>query len=116
MPWSIGCSTSPAAALPSPGPPVDGAPTPSELVQQWINNHATDKAPDGVAWGAVGKSVEMNNTVENIERLVKAARGAGLPVAVSPHYYYPNDKGWKFEGALEKLMGQKMLILKIKTM
>ena len=61
-------------------------------------------SPEGVAWRAVGKSVEMNNTVENIERLVKAARGAGLPVAVSPHYYYPNDKGWKFEGALEKLM------------
>ena len=25
-------------------------------------------------------------------------------VAISPHYYYPTDKGWKFEGALEKLM------------
>jgi nicotinamidase-related amidase len=61
-------------------------------------------SPEGVAWGAVVKSVEMNNTVENIERLVKAARGAGIPVAVSPHYYYPTDKGWKFEGALEKLM------------
>jgi nicotinamidase-related amidase len=61
-------------------------------------------SPDGVAWGAVGKSVEMNNTVENIERLFKAAKGEGLPVAVSPHYYYPTDKGWKFEGALEKLM------------
>jgi nicotinamidase-related amidase len=61
-------------------------------------------SPDGVAWGAVGKSVEMNNTVANIERLFKAAKGAGIPVAVSPHYYYPTDKGWKFEGALEKLM------------
>lgn len=61
-------------------------------------------SPDGVAWGAVGKSVEMNNTVENIERLFKAAKGAGIPVAISPHYYYPTDKGWKFEGALEKLM------------
>ena len=25
-------------------------------------------------------------------------------VAVSPHYYYPTDHGWRFEGALEKLM------------
>jgi nicotinamidase-related amidase len=25
-------------------------------------------------------------------------------VFVSPHYYYPTDHGWKFEGALEKLM------------
>ena len=61
-------------------------------------------SPDGVAWGAVGASVERNNTVENIGRLFKAAKGAGIPVAISPHYYYPTDKGWKFEGALEKLM------------
>jgi nicotinamidase-related amidase len=27
-----------------------------------------------------------------------------MTVAVSPHYYYPTDHGWKFEGALEKLM------------
>ena len=33
-------------------PPVEGAPTPSELVAQWVQTHATDKAPDGVAWGA----------------------------------------------------------------
>ena len=61
-------------------------------------------SPDGVAWGAVGKSVEMNDTVANIERLLKAAKGAGITVAISPHYYYPTDHGWKFEGALEKLM------------
>lgn len=23
---------------------------------------------------------------------------------ISPHYYYPTDHGWKFEGALEKVM------------
>jgi len=27
-----------------------------------------------------------------------------MPVFVSPHYYFPHDHGWKFEGALEKLM------------
>jgi nicotinamidase-related amidase len=25
-------------------------------------------------------------------------------VFISPHYYYPHDHGWKFEGALERLM------------
>lgn len=60
--------------------------------------------PSGVAWGAVGKSVQEQGTVENIERLFKAAKAANLTVAVSPHYYYPTDHGWKFEGALEKLM------------
>ena len=61
-------------------------------------------SPDGVTWGVVGKNVTENNTVENIESLFKAAKRTGMPVFVSPHYYYPHDHGWKFEGALEALM------------
>jgi nicotinamidase-related amidase len=61
-------------------------------------------SPKGVTWGVVGESVQELNTVENIERLFVAAKKAGIVVAISPHYYYPTDKGWKFEGALEKLM------------
>lgn len=61
-------------------------------------------SPNGVTWGVVGASVERNRTVENIEALFKAAKARGMTVAVSPHYYYPTDHGWKFEGALEKLM------------
>ncbi len=60
--------------------------------------------PEGVTWGVVGASVTEHNTVDNIETLFKAAKAADLTVAVSPHYYYPTDHGWKFEGALEKLM------------
>ncbi|WP_246040462.1 cysteine hydrolase [Roseovarius arcticus] len=59
---------------------------------------------DGVAWGVVGQSVTEHNTVANIETLFQAAKAANITVAVSPHYYYPTDHGWKFEGALEKLM------------
>ena len=61
-------------------------------------------SPMGVTWGVVGDSVTKNNTVENIESLLKAAKKNGVPVFVSPHYYYPTDHGWKFEGTLEKLM------------
>ena len=61
-------------------------------------------SPEGVTWGVVGKSVTQNNTVENIDRLFAAAKARDITVAVSPHYYYPTDHGWKFEGALEKLM------------
>lgn len=61
-------------------------------------------SPTGVAWGVVGESVTENGTVENIERLFKAAKGADARVFVSPHYYYPHDHTWKFEGALETLM------------
>ena len=61
-------------------------------------------SPDGVMWGLVGESVTQNNTVENIESLVKAAKANDLDVFISPHYYYPTDHGWKIEGTLEKVM------------
>jgi len=61
-------------------------------------------SPNGVTWGVIGASVERHNTVENIERLFIAAKEKDMTVAVSPHYYYPTDHGWRFEGALEKLM------------
>ena len=61
-------------------------------------------SPTGVTWEVVGESVTELNTVENIERLFIAAKEAGITVAVSPHYYYPTDHGWAFEGGLEKLM------------
>lgn len=61
-------------------------------------------SPDGVTWGVVGESVTEHGTVANIGRLFRAAKAADLVVAVSPHYYYPTDKGWQFDGALEKLM------------
>ena len=61
-------------------------------------------SPDGVTWGVVGASVERNDTVANIDSLFRAAKAADITVAVSPHYYYPTDKGWRFGGALEKLM------------
>ena len=61
-------------------------------------------SPDGVTWGVVGASVEQHGTVGNIEKLLKAAKQAEMTVAISPHYYYPTDHGWKFSGPLEKLM------------
>jgi len=61
-------------------------------------------SPDGVTWGVVGASVERNGTVGNIGRLLAAAKAKGMTVAISPHYYYPTDHGWRFGGPLEKLM------------
>lgn len=61
-------------------------------------------SPDGVTWGVVGESVTEQQTVSNIEKLFVAAKAAGMPVFVSPHYYYPHDHRWHFEGALEKVM------------
>jgi biuret amidohydrolase len=61
-------------------------------------------SPSGVTWGVVGESVTELGTVDNLERLMKAAKENGMPLFISPHHYYPTDHGWKFEGPLEKLM------------
>ncbi len=58
----------------------------------------------GVTWELVGDSVKENKTVENIERLFKAAKANGFEVFISPHYYYPTDRGWKFGGTIENVM------------
>jgi len=58
----------------------------------------------GVTWELVGDSVKENKTVENIERIVKAAKNNGFEVFISPHYYYPTDHSWKFGGTVEKMM------------
>lgn len=86
--------------IPNPGMEIDLANT--ALVVTDPQNDFLH--PKGVTWGVVGKNVEANNTVENIDALFAAAKDRGLEVFVSPHYYYPHDHGWKFEGALEALM------------
>jgi len=60
----------------------------------------------GVTWELVGASVKENRTVENIERLFRAAKANGFEVFVSPHYYYPTDHAWQFGGTVETLMHQ----------
>jgi nicotinamidase-related amidase len=96
----LGFSQVAYADLPDPGMTID--PERTALVVTDPQNDFL--SPKGVTWGVVGNSVTENNTVENIESLLKAAKKHGMPVFVSPHYYYPTDYGWKFEGALEVLM------------
>jgi nicotinamidase-related amidase len=55
----------------------------------------------GTSWGAVGASVTENHTVENMERIFQAAKEHGYEVFISPHYFYPTDSGWHFNGPLE---------------
>nr|MBA3800810.1 isochorismatase family protein [Geodermatophilaceae bacterium] len=59
---------------------------------------------DGVAWELVGDSVQENGTVQNIERLLEGATAGGVPIFVSPHYYYAHDHQWQFAGTLEQKM------------
>lgn len=61
-------------------------------------------SPDGVTWELVGESVTENQTVDHLEQLMLAAKAAGFPLFVSPHYYYPTDHGWQFGGTVENMM------------
>jgi len=87
------------AQLPDPGFVVDG--TTAIVITDPQNDFLS---PDGVTWGVVGESVTKNGTVANLETLFKLGKEYGIPVFVSPHYYYKHDHTWKFEGALEVLM------------
>jgi len=87
------------AQLPEPGFKIDNAT--AIVITDPQNDFLSEK---GVAWGAVGESVKENGTVENLRRIFELAAQKNIPVFVSPHYYFPHDHQWKFEGVLEKLM------------
>src|SRR5215470_11079301 len=55
----------------------------------------------GLAWPLVRESLQENHTIENMERIFTTAKAHGFEVFISPHYFYPTDKGWKFNGPLE---------------
>lgn len=87
-------------ALPNPG--MEIIPEQTALV---ITDPQNDfLSPKGVAWGVVGESVTENGTVDHLDALFRTAKDTGIQVFISPHYYYPSDHGWKFEGTLEAVM------------
>jgi hypothetical protein len=55
----------------------------------------------GLAWPLVRESIQENNTIANMELIFRTAKTRGFEVFISPHYFYPTDKGWKFSGPLE---------------
>ena len=69
-------------ALPNPGMIID--PERTALVLTDPQNDFL--SPDGVMWGVVGESVTENNTVANLEALLKAAKENDIQVFISPHY------------------------------
>lgn len=98
-------------AVTAKAPPVDdGLPMPGFAIEPGktaivITDPQNDfLSPDGVTWGVVGQSITQNGTVENIGALFDVADATGMPVFVSPHYYFEHDHRWQFEGTLETLM------------
>ena len=55
----------------------------------------------GLAWPLVRESLQENDTIANMERIFKLAKSHRFEVFISPHYFYPTDKGWMFNGPLE---------------
>ena len=78
-----------------------------------MNFHQTDTAvvfidpqnevlsEKGIPWPLLRESLAENNTIENMERIFQAAKVHGFEVFISPHYFYPTDHGWMFNGPLE---------------
>jgi nicotinamidase-related amidase len=95
-----GSGRRPDAAIPRPG---------LKLRKGHVGIVVTDPqndflSPQGVTWAVVGQNVTENRTVENIGRLFLLAKELDIPLFVSPHFYFPHDHKWEFEGALERLM------------
>lgn len=58
-------------------------------------------SPTGKNWEVLRASVTENKTVEHLVELLSAAHDGGYGVFVSPHYFYPTDHRWLFNGPLE---------------
>jgi nicotinamidase-related amidase len=61
-------------------------------------------SPDGAGWPVFGRGVTENDVVANLAMLFEAAGASEMTVAVSPHYHYPFDAEWRFEGPAEQLL------------
>ncbi len=85
-------------------PKIDMEITPGRTALVVVDPQVDFLDEGGVAWGVVGESVSEQGVVDNLERLFIAAKASNMPVVVSPHYYYPQDHKWKFEGTLERVM------------
>ncbi|HTP25792.1 MAG TPA: isochorismatase family protein, partial [Anaeromyxobacteraceae bacterium] len=55
----------------------------------------------GLAWPLVKDSLAANDTIAHMERIFQAANTHGFAVFISPHYFYPTDKAWTFNGPVE---------------
>ncbi|MFD0825972.1 isochorismatase family protein [Neobacillus sp. M.A.Huq-85] len=66
-------------------------------------------SPGGRGYHLTKDNIEKNNTVQNLELLMRTALNKGYQLFISPHYLYPHDYGWQFTGNEQNmLLGLKM--------
>jgi nicotinamidase-related amidase len=58
-------------------------------------------SPTGRNWDSLRASVTENRTLEHLVEIFTAAKARGYAVFISPHYFYPTDHRWLFNGPLE---------------
>lgn len=74
---------------------------PADTAVVFIDPQIDVLSPQGKNWNAVGASVTENRTVEHMLEIFEAAKRSEYLVAISPHYFYPTDDTWLFNGPLE---------------
>jgi nicotinamidase-related amidase len=74
---------------------------PSDTAVVFIDPQNDVLSPAGINWAATGASVTENDTVAHMLAIFEAAKEASFGMFISPHYFYPTDHGWHFNGALE---------------
>src|SRR5215831_5971589 len=93
----------------NPGQRSGSGPTPTDTAVVFIDPQNDVLSEKGRAWAAVGQSVTENKTVENMERIFQTAKQRGFEVFISPHYFYPTDNGWRFNGPLETIESEERM-------
>jgi nicotinamidase-related amidase len=85
-----------------PKPAIDRART-AVVVTDPQNDFLNEK---GIAYGLFADNLREVGTIDNIDRLFKAAKKANVQVMVSPHSNAPSDAEWKHAGALTRQLLQ----------
>ena len=58
----------------------------------------------GVVWDLVGDGVVENQVVDKLKSLISRARGAGVAVVYSPHYYDKEYQAWQNVNFIDQVM------------
>lgn len=99
-------SAMPSQAAGQALPPLDKART-AVLITDPQNEFLRE---DGKLYGLLAENLKELGTVDNIEKLMKAAKKKGVVLAVDPLVYTQLDGGWAHAGALQRqLLDMKAL-------
>jgi nicotinamidase-related amidase len=65
------------------------------LVMADLQNEFLQEKAEGTYYALIAESLKKNNTIANMELLLKTAQELGYFIIHSPHWYYPTDLQWQ---------------------